>query len=238
MKGVFVLVFTVFLPFFTYSQSSTNYLREHVSYLASDALKGRYPGTEGDSLSACYIAEAFQKLHFKTFQPKGFQYFKVPVSQKAGATNSFTFQNRSYNLGEDFSVFPFSSNATLKANIVFASTGLEITQPSIARNDYATIDVKGKWVLLFRSYPDNAPHAREYKESAYDRAKVLLARDKGAAGVLFVNLSSADGSDELVKVESRDFSTGIPVIQLKRKTADNLFAYANACDSLEKKIKK
>ena len=37
-------------------------IKEHIQYLASDRLEGRYPGTEGDSLAAFYIRNQFRKI--------------------------------------------------------------------------------------------------------------------------------------------------------------------------------
>ena len=34
---------------------------EHITYLASDELQGRFPGTEGDLLTQKYISEEFSK---------------------------------------------------------------------------------------------------------------------------------------------------------------------------------
>ena len=40
---------------------TTDELFQHISYLASDSLKGRLPGTEEDRLAALYIADEFSK---------------------------------------------------------------------------------------------------------------------------------------------------------------------------------
>lgn len=239
MKILFTLSLWVVIPILANCQSSENILQQHINYLASDELKGRYPGTEGDSLAATYIASQFKLFHLQPIiNSNGFQYFSVPVSQKAGTNNSLSIQNKKYLLGEDYAVFPFSSNSHLATSVVFVGTGIETQQAKIERNDYAKADVKDKWVMMFRSYPENAPNVREYREIASDRAKVLMSRDKGAAGVIFINISSTDSSDELISISNRDFSIGIPVIHLKRDIVNKLIGYTNACDSIENQIKR
>ena len=37
---------------------------EHIKYLSSDALEGRYPGTKGSQLAIDYISHQFKKIRF------------------------------------------------------------------------------------------------------------------------------------------------------------------------------
>ncbi|HET6890952.1 MAG TPA: M20/M25/M40 family metallo-hydrolase, partial [Pyrinomonadaceae bacterium] len=57
------------------AQPSTDRLRSHVKYLASDELEGRRTGTPGAQRAAQYIAEEFKRLGLR------------PAMKKAGATN-------------------------------------------------------------------------------------------------------------------------------------------------------
>ncbi|MFP4366850.1 MAG: M28 family peptidase [Bacteroidales bacterium] len=56
---------------------TTRELRQHIEYLASPELKGRYPGTPGDSLAAEYIKYQFINSGLDPGSENGFQYFTV-----------------------------------------------------------------------------------------------------------------------------------------------------------------
>jgi hypothetical protein len=93
---------------------------------------------------------------------------------------------------------------------------------SMQWNDYKDIDIKGKWALLMRGYPDANPGASSYSTLASDRIKVLSARDNGAAGVLLVSGQEWDAADILDKPSRGESSAGIPVMQIKRNVADTI----------------
>lgn len=52
--------------------TSTQALKRHVSYLASDDLKGRLTGSEGEQKAAMYIASFFQDYGLKPFEHKAY----------------------------------------------------------------------------------------------------------------------------------------------------------------------
>jgi len=54
-------------------QVTVEELKQHVSYLASDALKGRKTGSEGDSLAAEYIRKSLMADGLLPLYDKGFQ---------------------------------------------------------------------------------------------------------------------------------------------------------------------
>ena len=66
---------------------TTNEFFQHLSYLASDSLKGRLPGTEEDRLAALYIADEFSKAGLQLMGDGGLQAFEVITDLETGATN-------------------------------------------------------------------------------------------------------------------------------------------------------
>lgn len=88
------LQFTLFSCLFLFTIScvaadiDSNNLKKHISYLASDKLKGRAPGTKGEELAAKYIADNFKTLGIA---PKGeegyFQYFEYRQSKNPHDTS-------------------------------------------------------------------------------------------------------------------------------------------------------
>lgn len=55
-------------------------LQQHIEFLSSDELGGRYPGTEGDRLAAEYILGQFTRSGLTPEADGGFQYFSVTTS--------------------------------------------------------------------------------------------------------------------------------------------------------------
>ena len=83
-------------------------LYNHVKYLASDDLKGRYPGTNGGYLAADYIRNEFRRTNLTLLGEDGFQYFDIVSKAEIGESNKLVFNNKNYLPGIDF--IPLSSN--------------------------------------------------------------------------------------------------------------------------------
>jgi aminopeptidase YwaD len=236
------ILFLIFISGSLYSQTALSPditagdLKSHISYLASDDLKGRYTGTPGSMAAAEYIRDQFREAGLKLLGDDGFQNFEVVVSVKAGPGNSFMINNKNIADGSNFTPFPFSKNATVSSDVVFAGYGFEILKDSLVWNDYEGIEVKGKWVMLLRGDPEMEKQESRFVSFGEDRDKVLIARDKGAAGVIFVSGKKFDANDDLVSMyfDKTKSTAGLPVIHIKRIVADEILSEDKInVDSLE-----
>ncbi len=212
----------------TNSEITTEDLRKSLTYLASGALEGRLPGTEGDKKAADYIA---QNLESYGVEPAGedgyFQYFEVVTSVEAPAgENMLTVGEETAELGKDFTPFSYSTNATVKAELAFAGYGFDIDLDSLQWNDYANIDVKGKWVLVLRNDPEIRNPNSLYIPFSGEKSKVVTAKEKGAAGILFVSGAKVDRKDNLLELEidQTESNLGLPAFNITRKFANKVFA--------------
>jgi aminopeptidase YwaD len=227
-----IILFLIFVSGSLYSQTVLNPditaadLKSHISYLASDDLKGRYTGTPGSKAAAEYIRDQFRDAGLKLLGDDGFQNFEVVVSVKKGPNNSFGIDEKIAAKDGDFTPFPFSKNATVAAQVVFAGYGFEISQDSLLWNDYKGIDVNGKWVMLLRGDPEMEKQESRFVTFGDDRDKVILARDKGAAGVIFVSGKKFDSNDDLVSMyfDKTQSTAGLPVIHIKRLVANEILS--------------
>ena len=77
-------------------------LKMHISYLASDKLKGRLTGSEGDSLAAEYIRRDLKASGFDHLYKKGFQRFRVTDKIIYGPDNFLTLNGNSLKINTDF----------------------------------------------------------------------------------------------------------------------------------------
>jgi len=216
---------------------TTEELEEHVGFLASDELMGRLPGTEWDVLAAEYIADQYKIAGLHLLGEDGFQYFDVVTEVEPGPDNYIKAEGIEAVALEDFIPLSFSKNGKITAALAFAGYGFEVKNDTLDWNDYEGLDVTGKWVVILRGEPGDENPNSSFTLYAGLREKVLTAKDKGAAGVLFVSGPSFDKDDVLMKMfyDKTTADAGIPVFHVKRKIVDSLLGKSIAM--LEKDIR-
>ena len=87
------------------------------------------------------------------------------------------------------------------------------------------MDVKGKWVMIMRGDPEPDNMASPYMEYSQERFKVNVAKEQGAAGVIFITGRIQQNEDKLPSVffDKTLSDAGIPVISVTRGVAEKLF---------------
>ncbi|MEA1896187.1 MAG: M20/M25/M40 family metallo-hydrolase [Bacteroidota bacterium] len=211
-------------------------LNDHISFLASDSLKGRKPGTAEGKISAEYIAKQFKSFGYNLISEDGFQYFDVITGVVAGEGNALSFDESSASLNEDFIPFNFSANGSLEAEVIFCGFGFDINKKGLSWIDYKDIDVNGKWVMILRADPELDNDESLFIPYSSDRDKVLTAKDKGAAGVLLVSGVEYDKKDELAKLvaDQMGSNSGIPAFHITRSFANEMLNKSgNTIEKLE-----
>lgn len=218
-------------------QFSKTTIQKNLYFLASDSLKGRFPGTAEDKIAVLFIRDYFESYHLILTEENGLQPFTVTTSVEASSENSLNINTTNGVYGTDFSLYAFSSNATLSADVVFAGFGMSIETDDFQWNDYENLDVQDKWVLVLKGDPEPENNDSRFIPFADTRTKTLFARDKGAKGILFIGGSKNNPSDELAPLlfERAVVSAGIPAIDMKKVWAESLLlGNEMTIDSLEK----
>jgi hypothetical protein len=212
-------------------------LQDEIKYLSSDSLRGRLTGSDGDSLAAEYIKNELASVGFKPLSGDGFQRFNVIRGIVQGKTNSLAITGINFVPEKDFMPLAFSTDAKLESEVVFAGYGFSINGDSLKWDDYKGIDVKGKWVLILRADPETDNTKSAFIPFSGDRNKTMVAKDLGAAGVLFVSGPLYDSQDAFESLSTVDYSVGIPVFRIKREVADQILSQSkSSIAALEKKI--
>lgn len=217
--------------------TQTDIYKKHVNYLASEQLKGRKAGTDGDSLAAMYIRQQFEEIGLSRFTPSGFQYYKLVTDVNAVKGNTLTVDGNEYIHEKDFQPFSFSSSEELSAPVTFAGFGIVGKSDSLNWDDFAGLNLKGRWVMVLRGDPEPDNNSSGFIPLSSDRAKALMAKDKGAAGLLLVSPSSIERADRPIDIafDKSVSESGIPVISITRKVAAAILrSSVSAIDSLEK----
>jgi len=240
-KVLVYLVLVVFsLPIFAQKGEITaKELKEYVYFLASDSLKGRKPGTVEMNVAGEYILAHFKAAGLKPMAENGFQYFNIVIDATLGPENKLSLDGYDAAFRKEFIPLAFSSSGEVNASVVFAGYGFDLDLDSLKWSDYSGIDVKGKWVMIFRADPELDNTDSKFIPFSDTRSKVLTAKDKGAAGVLLVTPKGLDKDDKLMAlvVENNEVTSGIPVVNIRHQIADRILAAKGiSADSLENLI--
>jgi len=203
-------------------------VENHLTVLASDDLKGRYPGTEEDEILTRYIARELKRAGLILHEKEGLQRFDIVTDLSEGPDNSLSFSGIMLDPGTDFRPFPFSADGSATGEVIFAGYGFRINEDTLQWNDYASADVTGKVVMLLRGAPGSRDATSPFMNHGEDRGKALLASDLGAAGVILVSGPEDDPEDALVELSGKQHPLRVPVIHMRRSAADRFLMAAGA----------
>ncbi len=165
-------------------------------------------------------------MGYKSFNDSYYQYFDVVTEVTAGEENYLKIGEYTAELGTEYTPLNFSSDGEVNSEIVFVGFGFDIDDDSIKWNDYANIDVTGKWVLALRADPELENADSKFIPYANERSKVLTAKEKGAAGIIFVSGVEFDKRDKLLKlaVDQTESNLGIPALHVKRAAVNKMLS--------------
>lgn len=220
-------------------------LRKHVSTLASEDMAGRLTGTKGEQLATAYVAGVFDALGLEPAGENGsyFQSFPFVAGVSLGDKNSLKFNNTSYEVNKDWRPLAFSKvGEVASAEVVFAGYGISAPAGDGVEeyDSFVHLDVKDKWVLALRHLPDDISDEwrRHLNRFSSLRYKAMVARDKGAKGLIIVNGPSRTSKNTLVKLkfDASLAGTSIPVISVTPKLAQKLMGQAGNLAKLEAKL--
>lgn len=218
-------------------------MKKDVFFLASEECEGRGVGTLGLDLAAQYIAVQFKHAGLKPGGVNGtyFQPFPFCTNSKLDGESSMTIigkdgKDRALKQGEDFQVLGSSAPCALTAPVVFVGYG--VTAKSIAYDDYAGVDVKGKIVIALRRVPrwndKDKPFDGVHKEEVASLDfKQYRAQANKAAAIILVN-DATEAKDALVpfaQMANSLTTTTMPYVHVKRDAINDLLK-----DSLGKSL--
>lgn len=238
MKKLFIFISLLFLQSSSlFSQFDIDKVRniditkeevyEHIKYLASDKLEGRYPGTNGDILARQYLSREFQKYGLK---PEGdsayIQRFDMNNGVKAGKLNSLKFSGLDGTVnvdGKDFTPLSISSNGKAEGRLVFAGYGIKADVQNY--NDFSDkngneINVEGKVIVIMRYSPTYMNTSND-KFSAYEsfRAKLSVIKELKPAGIIIITPPDNNSNEDDLMEIGNDLvrqNSGIPIINVRR----------------------
>lgn len=202
----------------------------HVGYLCHEKLEGRLTGTEGERLATAYVAAYLDSLGLQPAGDHGswFQEFEFTSGVSLGAENqlrvtgvdsAFGTAAQPAHVNRDWRPVAFSKLGPVEAaSIVFAGYGIVVpaSEDQPEYDSYVHLDVKDKWVIVFRYMPENvsAERRQHLSRPSQLRFKTMLARDRGARGLIVVSGPNSKSKDPLVPLQSDGTLSGssLPVV--------------------------
>lgn len=206
------------------TEITENEIMGHIRYLSHEKREGRAPGTRGSKDAISYI---IRKLKSYGVEPGAknqsfIQSFDITSGVELGEYNQFYINDRELITGEDYIPLSFSGNGEISAMAVFAGYGFKINQENLLWNDYADIDLRGKWAIVMRHGPERNINHSIYADHMSLHKKMLVARDEGAIGIIFVSQLEDEDLYPLKYIPGYN-NLSIPAIHLSNKTADKIF---------------
>jgi len=214
-------------------------LRTHVEYLASKKLEGRRTGETGATFAAGYIANMFANYKLKAgfnSVAKGktnanfMQTFPFLTGVEMAETgNTFSLdvtkadgQKLTFTDKLTFKPVAFSPNAQIgNTEVVFVGYG--IASDELKYDDYKNLNINGRIVVAFDGNPENdSPHSRFAHFNQH--AKALIAKEKGAIGLLLISREANLENDRLagLKYDQTLGEAALPTIVVSRKTGADI----------------
>jgi Tol biopolymer transport system component len=215
-------------------------IRQHVEFLADDALEGRMTGSEGAKRAAEHIAAQFAQLNLKPVgdEESYFQTFEFTAGRRIiSEENRFhvtrqmhgSEQVMEFSVEQDFQPLSFSRNGVVEGEVVFAGYGLSVPgELGEGYDAYAGLDVKDKIVVALRYVPEEVEPERRQQLNRYAglRYKAMQAREQGAKAFLVVAGPNSPNAGKLIPLDfdSSLADSGIVAASISDTVANALFA--------------
>lgn len=202
-------------------------LKDHLYTYASDEFEGRETGEPGQKMAVAYLKKQYVALGIPAAKG-GDDYFQtIALEVRKIPTGTMTMGTSSLENGEGFMTFN-SFNGNFKS-IVYANYGIEEGMYS----DYASIDVKGKVVLLKSGEPKDtkgnfllsgSSEASKWSNISEALSKrVAVAKEKGAVAILFFDQANFDRYQRRFNYMKQNNSGNMEIKALSKETTPSFY---------------
>jgi len=170
-------------------------IQSHIQYLADDRLQGRLPGTEGYQLAVDYVVKQYQAMGVQPAGENGTYLQRVKLRQSQLAADVSLIIQDSAGIPiplthrKDYIVYPHPQLQQLAAEAPLVFAGFGISAPGLGYDDYATLDVKDKVVVIVRGAPDKFPSTIAAHSQNWETIQETAAQ-RGAIGVIMATVGS------------------------------------------------
>ena len=173
-------------------------LTNHDKILSSDEFEGRAPATPGGEKTQNYLADQLKALGVEPGAPNGTYFQEVPIVEQTAERNFvLSVPGNTYKYFKDVIAVAGTEKprTQVQGEVVFVGYG--INAPELKWNDYAGVNVQGKWVMIMVNDPPapadeptlfGGPALTYYGRWTY---KYEEAARQGAAGALLIHTDAS-----------------------------------------------
>lgn len=206
-------------------------LRAHVAALTDQLAEGRATGTAGEEAASDWLIRAFARAGLSPAGSEGRwrHAFEFTAGVSPGPDNRLLIDEEPIVDDAAWRPLAFSRSGTFPdAPVVFVGYGVVApeTDDLPAIDDFAQVDVRDKWVVVLRDLPQtlDAERRRSLQRHAGLRYKAMIARDRGARGVLFVSGPLGRFREELIplRFDASLAGTSIATLSITDALAERL----------------
>ncbi len=217
------------------AEPSSDNAKKIINFLASEQLGGRSTGSPGEKEMSEQVAKLFKEFGLQATKENSelVQTFEFSSGVNLGANESLKFKIRDQEIigkvGDNFTPISFSKVGSFaEAPLAFAGYGIvapaEESKP--AYDSFKDLDVKGKWVLIFRDIPEGISNEKRIHLNMYSRLqhKALVASQRGAIGLLIANGPNSQSKQKIMRLryDGTFSTTGIPVLSVSDELAEKM----------------
>jgi hypothetical protein len=194
----------------------------HVDYLCRPELGGRMTGTPGELLATSYVAAYFDQLGLEPAGDDGwFAPFDFTAGVGLGSDNQFRAAGAELAVNQEWLPLAFSATGDIaEAPVVFGGYGIvaPADEDQAEYDSFVHLEVKDKWILALRFMPEgiSAERRQHLSRHASLRYKAMVARDKGARGLILVSGPNSQVRNPLVPLQFDGTLSGasVPVVSV------------------------
>lgn len=208
-------------------------LKNHLTFIAADAMEGRDTGSRGLKTAANYIAAHLERWGVKPAGDEGSYFQKITLLKHTVDLDqtSVKINDQTFTFGDDYLAQPATASASGK--MVYVSHGWVIKDKNI--NPYEGIDVKGKIMVVSESLPPGMSF-RDLRGAGEIVRPDQYGREHGALGAIIIpggrslgrwernrERATETGVIEVEKFKSEEEAEELPIITAAENLVKVLF---------------
>lgn len=216
--------------------------RVHVQTLASERFAGREAGTEGERLAADYLAQTLNRLGARPLPGRRdmFGQFEFTAGSRDGGSR-LQIGDTTFSRANEVQALAFSETTQVSGPVVFAGYGIVVPEAqNFGYDSYATLDLKGKVVVVLRYFPEDADRDTRAILARYSdlRYKAMAARQRGASALIVVTgpRSPNAGTTVPMTFDTALAGSGIPAASVNGAVAAALFARSKPLEAVQREL--
>ena len=174
---------------------SKEMLQRHLQFLGSDLFEGRGTGAMGGNLAARYLALEFDKMKLIPPGNNSSYYQYVPMHGSISLPESKLVISGEHDtttlaINRDYLLYKGGEQTFIPAPVQLVFAGYGIVAPEYDYNDYQSIDVEGKIVVVLEGEPNSDDPAYFDGERptiySFPESKQRVAISRGARGCIII----------------------------------------------------